>query len=446
MKRRLVTVFAFLICAIDAHATDVPGARDVESITLENGLRVIVWPDHDIPNAVLYNWVRVGSRNERPGITGIAHFFEHMMFNGTSTHPPGDFDRIMEGAGGSNNAFTTDDVTVYQDWLPRSALTTVLDLEADRLAHLAFDPKVVESERGVVASERRLSVEDNNTSHLAEQVQATAYLAHPYGNPTLGWPSDIAGWQIGDLKSFFRTYYAPNNCTLIVSGDVDPQAVFRLIRERFGPIARQPAPDPIRTIEPEQQGERHLYVDADAQTPVLQVAYHSLAANDADGPALDLLLRILADGESSRLHRALVEERKIAISVEPYWHEGLDPGLTWFLLTLPAGGDSSAALAVLDEQLAAFASTGPTAKELTKARNLALADFWRGLATIDGRAHMLGQYEVFHGDYHKLFEAPAAYEAVTADAMRKLAARLFLARNRTIGELHAAATAPEAGP
>src|SRR5262245_2653051 len=144
----------------------------VQSLTLANGMKVIVWPVHAIANAVLYNWVRVGSRNERPGTTGLAHFFEHMMFNGTARRGPGDFDRLMEDQGASNNAFTTDDVTVYQDWFPRSSLATVLELEADRIAHLAFDPQLIESERGVVISERALSVDDNNHGFLAEQVQA----------------------------------------------------------------------------------------------------------------------------------------------------------------------------------------------------------------------------------------------------------------------------------
>src|SRR5690348_5028851 len=145
-----------------AAAPRVPGADQVKSTTLANGMQVIVWTDHDIPNVALYNWVRVGSRNEVPGITGLAHFFEHMMFNGTRKRAPGEFDKLMEAQGGSNNAFTSDDVTVYQDWIPRTALELVLDLESDRLADLSFDPKVVESERGVVYSERRLSVEDNN--------------------------------------------------------------------------------------------------------------------------------------------------------------------------------------------------------------------------------------------------------------------------------------------
>ena len=231
-------------------AATLTGADQISSATLKNGMQIIVWPDHDIPNVALYNFVRVGSRNEVPGKTGLAHFFEHMMFNGTSTRAQGEFDRTMEAAGGSNNASTTEDVTTYQDWFPHTAMATVFELEADRLQHLAFIPEVVESERGVVYSERRLRVEGDNESMLAEQVQATAYLAHPYGAPVIGWPSDIKTWTLDDLKQFFTANYAPNNCTVVITGDVQPAEVMALARQYFEPIPAQPAVEPLRSREP----------------------------------------------------------------------------------------------------------------------------------------------------------------------------------------------------
>ncbi|MCS6946352.1 MAG: insulinase family protein, partial [Steroidobacteraceae bacterium] len=267
-----------------------PNSAAVHEMTLGNGLKVLVWPDHDIPNVALYNWVRVGSRNEVPGITGLAHFFEHMMFNGTRTRAPGEFDRLMEARGGSNNAFTSEDITVYQDWFPRGALDLVLDLEADRLANLSFDPQVIESERGVVYSERRLNYEDNHRGYLWLEVQAAAFAAHPYGNPTIGWPSDIQGWRIDDLQSFYRTYYAPNNCTVVVVGDVQPQQLFELARKYLEPIPRQAPPPAVRTREPEQNGERRVSVSRRVQTPLLHLAYKTPAANTPKAPALRLLL------------------------------------------------------------------------------------------------------------------------------------------------------------
>jgi zinc protease len=238
----LAAASASAAAAKPAPATRVAGADQVHSTTLANGMKVIVWTDRDIPNIALYNWVRVGSRNEVSGITGLAHFFEHMMFNGTSKRQPGEFDRQMEARGGANNAFTSDNVTVYQDWVPRSALDLVFDLESDRLANLSFDPKVVESERGVVYSERRLRTEDSNEGFLFEQVQATAFVAHPYQIPTIGWPADIQSWKLEDLQKFFKTNYAPNNCTLILVGDVSADEAFAMAKRYLEPIPQQDPP------------------------------------------------------------------------------------------------------------------------------------------------------------------------------------------------------------
>ena len=444
--RRIASFFLALgtfTAAAAASAPSVPGREAVRATTLANGMKVIVWPDRDIPNVALYNWVRVGSRNEAPGITGLAHFFEHMMFNGTARRPPGEFDRLMEARGGANNAFTSDDVTVYQDWFPRSALELVFDLESDRIAHLAFDPEVIESERGVVYSERRLRVEDNNLGALSEQVQAAAFVAHPYQFPTIGWPSDIRSWRMEDLRRFYKTYYAPNNQTLVIAGDVSPQEVFALARKYFEPIPAQEPPEPVRTQEPEQQGERLVVVRRKAQTPLLQYAYKAPAAADPRGPAVNLLVSILVEGDASRLHRLLVEQTKLAIDVSGYWHEGFDPGLLWIYLTLPEGADPAEVQEVLDGELDRLVREGVSEQELRRAKNLTAAAFWKKLATIDGKAQLLGEYEVFHGDWRKLFDAPARYESVTAAQVQEVARQIFDRRRRTVGVLLADEPAEE---
>jgi len=418
-----------------APATKVPGIEQVQATTLANGMRVIVWTDRDIPNVALYNWVRVGSRNEVPGITGLAHFFEHMMFNGTSKRAPGEFDKLMEAQGGSNNAFTTENVTVYQDWVPRTALDLVLDLESDRIANLSFDPKVVESERNVVYSERRLSVEDNNQGFLTEQVQATAFAAHPYQIPTIGWPSDIQGWKIEDLQKFFKTNYAPNNCTLILVGDLSADEGFALAKKYFEPIPRQTPPPPVRTVEPEQLGEKRVTIERPAQTPVLDFAYKSPAANDSQGPAINLLMSILTDGNSARLHRLLVEEKKLAIEVGGQFQEGFDPGLTWLQLTLPEGANIPEVEKTVDAALAKVVAEGVTEAELTRAKNQYASAFWGRIATINGKASLLGEFEVFEGDYKKLFDSPGTYEKVTRADVQKAAALIFQKNHRTVGVL-----------
>jgi len=405
--------------------------------TLANGLQVVVWPDHNIPNVALYHYVRVGSRNEHAGSSGLAHFFEHMMFNGTCHHPQGDFDRLMEAQGASNNAYTSQDITVYQDWLPSSALELVLELESDRFANLAFEAQVVENERKVVFSERRLRVDDSNAALLDEQVQATAFLAHPYRIPTIGWPSDIQSWTLDDLQQFYRTYYAPNNCTLVLVGDVEPQRVFDLAQHYFGPTPARAAPPRVLTREPEQLGQRRLQIERPGQNALVQYAYHAIAASDAREPALNLLQTVLFGGNASRLHQRLVERRELAVAINGGWAEGFDANLFSIQATLAQGASVAKFERALDTQLARVVEHGVTASELRRAKNLVAVDFWRGVATIDGKARLLGDYAVMRGDYRALFTAPQLYERVTREEVQAIAREVFDPAKRTVGVLRA---------
>ncbi len=410
-------------------------AADVRTLRLSNGLQLVIWPDHNIPNVALHNWVRVGSRNEHAGSTGLAHFFEHMMFNGTSRRAQGEFDRLMEAQGGSNNAYTSQDVTVYQDWFPRSALELVFELESDRIANLAFDPIVVENERKVVYSERRLRVEDSNAALLDELVQSTAFQIHPYRIPTIGWPADIQSWTMADLQNFYRTYYAPNNCTVILVGDVEPEQAFALAQKHFGAIAVGRSPPPVNAHEPEQCGERRVLLERAGQNPILQIAYHAISAADAREPALNLLQTILVGGDAARLHRALVEEQELAVAIGGGWPEGFDPNVFTLQATLPEGGSPESLQAALDAQLARLLRDGVTEAELQRAKNMVAADFWRGVSTIDGKARLLGEYAVMHGDHRLLFGAPERYEAVTREDVLQVARAVFNGERRTVGIL-----------
>ena len=419
----------------------MPGADQIVARTLPNGLKIVVWPDHDIPNVAMYTWYRAGSRNERPGITGLSHYFEHMMFNGTKTRPPGDFDRVMEAHGGSNNAYTSSDVTVYQNWFPVSATELIFDLESDRMRNLDFDPQVVESERGVVYSERRARIDNDNFGTLVEQVQATAFIAHPYQIPTIGWPSDIEGWKVEDLKAYYQQYYAPNNAVMLIAGSVDPVEIFRLADKYLARLEAQTAPPLVTTREPPQLGERRLRIVREAQTPLIAMAWHASAAPDRQSRVMEVLLSILGSGDSSRLHQRLVEKEQAAVQVGTSLDQGFDPGLAWIYAIVPPGFDVAKTERLIDEEIARIAKEGPTAGELAKARNQALAGFWRGLETISGKAQALGDYEVFHGDYRKLFDAPSQYESITADDVRQAAATVLRAGNRTVGVLEPAPTA-----
>ena len=229
--------------------------------------------------------------------------------------------------------------------------------------------------------------------------------------------------------------YAPNNCTLILVGDVSADEAFTMAKKYLEPIPRQEPPQPVRTTEPEQLGEKRVNVERNAQTPLMYLAYKSPAANDPQGPAINLLVSILTEGDSSRLHRLLVEEKKLAIQVGGTFQEGFDPGLTWLLLTLPEGADPGAVEKVLDAALAQVVSQGVSEAELTRAKNLYASSFWKQIATINGKASLLGSFEVFERDYRKLFDSPATYEKVTREDVQKAAALVFQKAHRTVGVL-----------
>src|SRR5712672_4290797 len=297
----------------------------VATKTLKNWMKVPVQTDHSIPNVALYIFYRIGSRNEGPGTTGISHFFEHMMFNGAKKYGPGELDKVMEANGGANNAYTTRDVTVYQDWFPRSALPLIYDIEADRIQNLSFEPQKIKSEREVVASERRLRTDNDNGGLLDEQLWATSYIAHPYHWPVVGWMSDIEHWTMEQLKHHFEMGYSPNNATMVVVGDASPEEIFQLCEKFIEPIPTHAPPPPVTTVEPEQLGERRLAVHKTAELPLLMIGYHVPQTNNPDFYALNILRTVLFQGESSRMYQRLVDKDQIALEVNISQQPAFDP-------------------------------------------------------------------------------------------------------------------------
>jgi zinc protease len=414
---------------------------DIRTHTLKNGMKILVQEDHSIPNVALYIFYRVGSRNERPGITGISHFFEHMMFNGAKKYGPGEFDRSMEANGGSNNAYTSENVTVYQDWFPRSALELIFDLEADRIQNLSFDPEIVESERGVIASERRNGVDANNFGVLAEQLSAAAFTAHPYQWPVVGWMSDIEAWTLDDLKNHFKMGYSPSNATMVVTGDVTFDEIVAMAQKYIEPIPSNPPPPKVMTKEPEQLGERRVVVRKFAQLPILMMAYHVPETAHADYYPLQALETILFSGQSSRLYKRIVDRDQLALSVGGGGDWSFDPSLFTLTAQPKAGVDPAAVEKAIYEELDRVKTDAVTDEELEKAKNILLSGFYRNIKTISGRSNAIGTYEVFFGDYRKLFTAADEFAKVTKADVQRVARQYFAANNRTVATL-----VPEAAP
>ena len=436
MKKRKMGLMVLMLVALGA-AADAARAQKfpVTTRTLKNGMKVLVQPDHSIPNVSLYVFYRIGSRNERPGTTGLSHFFEHMMFNGAKKYGPGELDKVMEANGGSNNAYTSRDVTVYQDWFPRTALELIFDIEADRIRDLSFDPEKIKSERGVVASERRTSVEANNFGVLDEQLWATAFLAHPYQWPVVGWMSDIEHWTMEDLKQHFAMGYSPSNATMVVTGDVTPEEIFKLCEKFIEPIPAHAPPPPVTTAEPEQLGERRVVVRKYAQVPVVMIGYHVPRTSSADYDALTLLRTVLASGESSRLYQRLVDKEQIALDVSMYQEPAFDPTLGIIVAQVKQGADPGAVEKAVYEELERTKSALISDQELEKAKNIQLVRFYQQMRTINGRANTIGTYEVFFGDYKKLFDAAKNFAAVTKEDVQRAARTYFGENNRTVATL-----------
>ena len=430
MKRFL---FGLLLCSSAAFGQTA--VEDVKSFTLDNGMKVLVLEDHSIPNANMYLFWKVGSRNEYPGITGLSHFFEHMMFNGSEKYGPKMFDRTMEAAGGSNNAYTTENVTVYTDWFPSSSLETIFDLEADRIANLALDSAMVESERGVVLSERSTGLENSNYRFLNEQLKAVAFNAHPYRWSVIGYESDIKNWTKEDLQRYFETYYAPNNAVVVITGDVDYENVKKLAEEYFGPIPAQDPPREVHTVEPPQLGEKRLVVDKSVSTPNLMMAYHVPETGSEDYYALELMNAILSNGNSSRLYNSLVDQQQLATSVFSYVPDSFDPNLLYIYAIAGRGVDETALEEAITVELEKIKREGVNEKELEKVKNQKLMELYRTLETINGKANTLGTYELYFGDYKKMFTAPEQYQKVTAADIQRVANKYLKKENRTVGVL-----------
>src|SRR6266849_3721721 len=392
------TVLAVSCAAVFALAPARAQEFPVAARTLKNGMRVLVQSDHSIPNVALYIFYRIGSRNERPGTTGLSHFFEHMMLNGTKKYGPGELDKVLESNGGSNNAYTTKDTTVYQDWFPRSALPLIFDIEADRIQNLNFDPQKIQSERGVVASERRLRTDNDNGGLLDEQLWATAYIAHPYQWPVVGWMSDIEHWTMEDLKHHFEMGYSPSNATMVVVGDVTPEEMFQLCEKYIEPIPSHAPPPPVTTLEPAQLGERRLGVHKPAELPLLLIGYHLPPTNNADFYALNILQAVLFRGESSRMYQRLVDKDQIALEVSVFTEPAFDPTLAEIFVQPKQGVDPAACEKAVYEELERVKTSVITDQELEKAKNIRLMEFYQQMRTISGRANTSGIYEVFLGD------------------------------------------------
>lgn len=415
----------------------------VHKTTLANGLTVLLKEMHHAPVTSFWVWYRVGSRHERPGITGASHWVEHMMFKGSSGFPAGSLDRAVSREGGRWNAFTWLDFTAYYETMPAERIDLALRLESDRMVNAIMSEEDVESERTVIISERHM-YENQPMFLLQEELQAAAFRVHPYHHEVIGDEVDLETMTRADLVGHYEQYYAPNNAVVVVVGDFVADEMLGRVEELFGGIpAGQPIPPFIRT-EPPQRGERRVTVNGPGQAAYMSMAYHAPNATHADFYPLVLLNAAFAGGsslglfagagsnKSSRLYKALV-----ATGLAATVRGGLAPTVDPYLYSISAVAFPGRALAdieqAIDDEIARLATEPITEEELNKARKRAKAQFVMAGESVSGQGQMLGMSEMVAGDYGWFENTLTALSAVTLEDVERVRQAYLRKGNRTVG-------------
>lgn len=407
-------------------------AHRLREYRLGNGLRLVTVVDRAAPVVSFMTWIDVGSRHERPGKTGLAHLFEHLMFAGTARNPPGQFDRLVESAGAEANAATWVDWTQYYENLPADMLPLAIELESDRLAHLRLDPLVVATEKDVVANERRFRVDDDVDGSAGELLYATAFTKHPYGHPTIGSMKDILGFTPEDCEAFRRTHYVPNRITLVAVGDFDELDLLSQIARAYGRIEPGAKRRETRVVEPAQRKERRVRMRKPTATEKLAIGYHAPAMPDGDYTVLSVVSDILFGGRSSRLHRALVHDAEVCTDVSASVTPFRDPGLYELWLTARPGVSSERMLKLLDKELEKVITKGVTEQELERAKNRTELAHLQALETASGKAEQIGFHALVEGDPTAVHRALARCREVTVDDAIRVAKTYIRPSSRTV--------------
>lgn len=423
------------ILARSAPASAISYGDRVVERTLSNGLELILLEDHKAPVGVIQVYYRVGSRDDLPGRTGRAHLLEHMMFKGTDRLGPEEYSQIIQRNGGRTNAFTSRDRTTYFASIASDRLSVVLDLEANRMANLKISDAEYEAERQVVMEERRMRVENNPNGALFEQLYATAFQAHPYRQPIIGWMDEIRQSQAEDLREFYRLFYKPNNAFIVAVGDFVADELAAEIEKYFGGIRPGPMPPAVRTVEPVQQGERRLELNRRAQLPFVVLAHHVPNLRSADAAALDVLSQLLAGGKASRLYRELVYEQRVArYAGSDYSYSALDPNL-FMLYAQPLPGKGPEVVeSALVAQIERLRTEPPTETELARAKKQIEASYVFAQDSIFYQAMLLGDFEIA-GDWRQIDDYLPAMRAVTLEDLARVASFYLVPTNRTVATL-----------
>jgi zinc protease len=408
------------------------GSAHLERFDFENGLRLFVNRNRIAPVFSYQTWFDIGSRDETPGKSGLAHLFEHMMFKGTKLRPQGVFDRTMESAGARDlNAFTSTDYTAYVASLPVKELDLVAKLESDRMVGLNLTQDQLDSEREVVQNERKQVMENNPEGQMYEELQKLAFTNHAYGRPVIGFGEDIAGFTLADCNDFYGAYYAPDRAVICVSGDLEPEKVARTVHKHYGKIPASKKLNPPPKNEPEQKEERVKVLSLPVQVEKAYFGYKVPDARHADQVPLSVLSMVLSTGRSSRLYRALVDTG-ICIDVGASVNTSKDPGLMYVSFTCQANKKADEAMHVIDRELDAISEGGITNEELERVKNKLRAEIHLGLSTNSAVARFVGQHELVMGDVRAALKEIEQIAKVAAPEVKRVAKQYMRRDNRSV--------------
>lgn len=397
----------------------------VEKYQLKNGLTVLLHPDASIPAVSVQQWFRVGSKDEVPGRTGLAHFFEHMMFKGTKKFGPETWGKFLNSKGAEMNAFTSGDYTGYYINAPAENLDLLLQLESDRMRNLNLDVKDVTSEREVVKEERRMRYEDNIEGGIREKMDDMMFTNLPYHWLTIGSMADLNAASMEDLHKFYKTFYSPGNAVLVIAGAFRPEEAKKLVEKYYASIPKEEIVRPAIKQEEEQTKERRATIEREAQAPTVVVGYRLPDLSNHDHYALDLLAILLGQGQSSRLYKQLVYKSEVALNAyASSWGMALAGEFTVGASLKPKVNPEKA-LTLIEAQVKLMRDKPVTQKELDKARSVLMKDYVDGLKRVSGRAHRLANYEIAFGDYKRIFSDLKEYQEVTPADLQRVA-KLYL--------------------
>lgn len=408
---------------------------EIKEYVLDNGLKVIISEDHKVPLATFEVWYRVGSRDEISGKTGLSHLLEHMMFKGTPRYGSKVFSKIIQRNGGIDNAMTSKDYTMYFNTLSSDRTSLSIELESDRMSNLTLDTKETASEKNVVMEERRMRYDNDPQNLLFETVVASAITAHPYRIPVIGWMSDISSFDRETLYNHYKKYYSPDNAFIVIAGDVNPEETFRKIKAVFGGLKKGQAAKGHITKEPEQKGGKRVYLKKEAELPYFMAAYHTPSFPHEDSPALEVLSIILSGGKSSRLYKALVYEKKLALDAgSDYSGMYLDPFLFFSFASSAPGKDIAEVEKALYSEIENIKNSPPSEKEVQKAKNQVEASFIFEQDSLYMQAMNIGRFEML-GGWRLMDKYLAGIRKVTPEDIQKAAKKYLSEDNRTVGIL-----------